>query len=62
MGSMVLVFEILEKSEIKVRTKDFESRHQQFSDAMEKAINWLASQPIGTEVIITERTIIIRTA
>jgi len=57
-----LVFEILEKSEIKVRTRDYESRHQELSDAMEKAINWLASQPVGTEVIITEKTIIIRTA
>jgi len=57
-----LVFEILEKSEIKVHTRDYESKHQELGDAMEKAINWLASQPVGTEVIITEKTIIIRTA
>lgn len=61
MGRIILVFEILEKSEIRVKTRDYESRHQELSDAMEKAINWLASQPIGTEVIITEKTIIIRT-
>jgi DNA integrity scanning protein DisA with diadenylate cyclase activity len=57
-----LVFKILEKSEIKVKTIDYESKHQELGDAMEKAINWLASQPVGTEVIITEKTIIIRTA
>lgn len=57
-----MVFEILEKSEIKVHTRDYESKHQELGDAMEKAINWLASQPVGTEVIITEKTIIIRTA
>jgi hypothetical protein len=46
----------------KVKTKDYEKDHREVSDAMEKAINWLATQPVGTEVTVTEITMIKRTA
>ncbi len=55
-----MVFEVEERSWIKVKTKDYEKEHRELSDAMEKAINWLATQPIGTEVTVT--TAIKRTA
>ncbi|MCW3985228.1 MAG: hypothetical protein NWE91_02310 [Candidatus Bathyarchaeota archaeon] len=57
-----MVFEIEERSWIKVKTKDYEKDHRELSDAMEKAINWLATQPIGTEVTVSEITVIKRTA
>jgi len=57
-----MVFQIEEKSWIKVHTKGYEKDHREISDAMEKAINWLATQPVGTEVTVTEITAIRRTA
>lgn len=55
-------FQVEERSWIKVKTTDYEKDHRELSDAMEKAINWLATQPIGTEVTVSEITVIKRTA
>lgn len=57
-----MVFEVEERSRIKVKAKEYERDHRELSDAMEKAINWLATQPIGTEVTVTETTVIKRTS
>lgn len=57
-----MVFQVEERSWIKVKRKGYEKDHRELSDAMEKAINWLAAQPIGTEVTVTEITVIKRTA
>ena len=55
-----MTFKVKERSWIKVKIKDTETDHRELSDAMEKAVNWLASQPIGTEVTITEITVVKR--
>jgi len=55
-----MVFEMEERSWIKAKARDYERDHRELSDAMEKAINWLATQPVGTEVTITETTVIKR--
>jgi len=57
-----VVFQVKEESHIRVKTRDYEKEHRELSDAMEKAINWLATQPVGTEVIVIETTVIRRTA
>jgi DNA integrity scanning protein DisA with diadenylate cyclase activity len=55
-------FRIEERSSIKVQGKGYEKEHREITDAMEKAINWLATQPVGTEVVVAEATLIKRTA
>lgn len=55
-----MVFEVEERSWIKVTARNYERDHRELSDAMEKAINWLATQPVGTEVTIIETTRITR--
>ena len=55
-------FEIEERSSIKAQGNDYYKEHRELSDAMEKAINWLANQPVGTKVTITETTTIKRKA
>lgn len=57
-----MVFEVEERSWIKMKAKDYDKDHREISDAMEKAINYLATQPVGTEVTVTEVTVIKRTA
>lgn len=49
-------FSVEERSWIEAKGPNYSERHTQLSDAMEKAINWLATKPIGTEVTITETT------
>lgn len=57
-----MVFEIEEKSSINATGPGYSKTHDQLSDAMEKAVNWLATRPVGTEVIVRETTTIKRTA
>ena len=57
-----MVFEIEETSSITARGDGYSRTHDQLSDAMEKAINWLATQPVGKEVTITETTTVKRKA
>lgn len=53
-------FEIEEKSSIKATGPNYFKEHDQLSDAMEKAINWLANKSVGTKVTIVETTTIER--
>ena len=57
-----MVFEVKETSSITASGNGYSRTHDQLSDAMEKAINWLANQPVGKEVTITETTTVKRTA
>jgi len=57
-----MVFEVEERSSITVKGNGYEKEHREITDAMEKAINWLATQPVGTEVAVIEATVIKRTA
>jgi len=57
-----MVFEIEERSSITVKGNGYEREHREITDAMETAINWLATQPVGTEVAVIEATAIKRTA
>jgi hypothetical protein len=54
-------FEINETSRIKVKKGNIETEHREITDAMQDAINWLATQTIRTQVIITETTTVTRT-
>jgi len=49
-------FKVKETSSIRAEGPNYGSDHDQLSDAMEHAINWLATKPINTEVKITETT------
>lgn len=53
-------FEIKETSHITLETKYNTSTHTQMTDAMENAIKWLALEPVGSEVIITEKVTVKR--
>jgi len=55
-------FTIEETSSIKASGPNYYKEHRQLSDAMEKAINWLANQTNGTKVTIVETTIVIKKA
>jgi DNA integrity scanning protein DisA with diadenylate cyclase activity len=55
-----MVFRIEETSHVEARGENYSERHNQLSDAMQKAINWLANKPVGTKVTITEITIVER--
>ena len=56
-------FKIDEKSKIKVKKGNLpETEHREITDAMQEAVNWLATQGTGTQVIITETTIVTRTS
>ena len=57
-----MVFEVKETSSITATGVGYSETHDQLSDAMEKAINWLANQPVGRKVTITETTTVERTA
>jgi len=56
--SVHVTFEIEEKSHIAAKGTGYYKEHNQLSDAMVKAANWLASQPVGAVVTITETTTI----
>jgi hypothetical protein len=53
-------FEIEETSSIKAEGPNYYKEHNQLSDAMEHAINWLANKSVGTKVTITETTTVKR--
>jgi hypothetical protein len=53
-------FEIEETSSIKAEGPNYYKEHRQLSDAMQHAINWLATKPINTKVTITEKTEVTR--
>ncbi|MCJ7425353.1 hypothetical protein MUP01_13975 [Candidatus Bathyarchaeota archaeon] len=57
-----MTFQISEKSKIIARGNGYSKEHDQLSDAMEKAINWLAGQSVGIEVTITETTTVKKTS
>lgn len=56
-----MVFKVSERSWIDATGPGYSERHNQLSDAMEKAINWLATKPVGTKVTIKETTEVTRT-
>lgn len=60
--SVHMPFEISETSRIKVKKGNIETEHREITDAMQDAVNWLATQTIRTQVIITETTTVTRTA
>jgi len=55
-------FTVKETSSITATGVGYSKTHAQLSDAMEKAINWLATKPVGTKVTITETTTVEREA
>jgi hypothetical protein len=55
-----LVFKVKEISSITVKGNGYERAHREITDAMEKTINWLANQPVGTKVSVLEATVIKR--
>ena len=57
-GELEMVFKVKETSYI---TRNG-AVHREITDAMEAAINWLATQPVGTKQTITERITVERVA
>lgn len=58
-----MTFKISERSEIEVKKNGYPSeKHNQLSDAMEVAVNWLADRPVGETVIIIETTTVKKTS
>ena len=57
---MSMVFKVKETSSIDATGPGYSDTHSQLSDAMEKAINWLANKSVGTEVTIRETTVVKR--
>jgi len=56
-------FQIDEKSVITIKKGDLpETQHREITDAMQNAVNWLASQQVGTKVIIIEKTTVTKTS
>jgi len=51
---------VKEISSITVKGNGYERAHREITDAMEKTINWLANQPVGTKVSVLEATVIKR--
>jgi hypothetical protein len=56
-----VVFKIKEISSIVATGNGYSEKSMELSDAMEKAINWLANKPVATKVIVVETTTIERT-
>lgn len=56
-----MVFKIKETSSILATGNGYSEKHMELSDAMQKAINWLANKPVGTKVTIVETTEVERT-
>jgi len=55
-----MVFKVKETSRIEATGPNYSRTHDQLSDAMEAAINWLATQQVGTIVTIKETTTVER--
>jgi len=55
-----MVFSVEETSSIIAKGPNYYKEHRQLSDAMQHAINWLATKPINTKVTITEETKVTR--
>jgi hypothetical protein len=55
-----MVFKVKETSSIEAKGDGYWEKHNELSDAMEKAINWLANKSVGTKVTIIETTTVER--